>query len=347
VFRNHDSHDDHNDCDFDRDYVDDFGFLECLPGSAFTKLNEASSSSSSSSCDMHPTSLDSPYTPNDEEPNHRMDRALSNATPTPYCLLSSGRSEFKQIFSLPSANYMDRQPDISPDMRGMLVDWLVDVAERHLMQSHSLYLAVAIMDHCLDRMPIKREVLQLVGVASMLIAAQELEDSCWPRLDSFMYASDFTYNRAQITEMETAIRNDIPLNVLSPTTLAFLETYQKGCRVDEEVLQLSNYICELTLLEYSFLKHPPPKIAVCAIVLALWSSECPPWLPALERYSGYKPHELTQCLEDLRLVHMNAPFSQLQAIRDKYSAPNPHLCVANIPSADAIPALIPPTQPSL
>jgi len=66
---------------------------------------------------------------------------------------------------------MSRQPDITYNMRAVLVDWLVEVVEEYKMTNETLYLAVSYIDRFLSSMSVIRSKLQLVGTAAMFIAA--------------------------------------------------------------------------------------------------------------------------------------------------------------------------------
>lgn len=43
-------------------------------------------------------------------------------------------------------DYMPHQKDITPHMRAILVDWLIEVAEEYKLSSETLYLAVSYID---------------------------------------------------------------------------------------------------------------------------------------------------------------------------------------------------------
>lgn len=66
---------------------------------------------------------------------------------------------------------MRKQPDITHNMRSVLVDWLVEVAEEYELHTETLYLAVNYIDRFLSYMSVVRAKLQLVGTAAMFIAA--------------------------------------------------------------------------------------------------------------------------------------------------------------------------------
>lgn len=72
----------------------------------------------------------------------------------------------------PLPDYLEKvQKDVSATMRGILVDWLVEVSEEYKLLSDTLYLTVSYLDRFLSTNVITRQKLQLLGVSSMLIAA--------------------------------------------------------------------------------------------------------------------------------------------------------------------------------
>jgi hypothetical protein len=75
-----------------------------------------------------------------------------------------------ELRSRPKPNYLKQQQDISPSMRSILVDWLVEVSEEYNLHTETLYLAVNYTDRFLSKMSVLRGKLQLLGTASMYIA---------------------------------------------------------------------------------------------------------------------------------------------------------------------------------
>lgn len=72
----------------------------------------------------------------------------------------------------PLPDYLEKvQKDISANMRGILIDWLVEVAEEYNLLPDTLYLAVSYIDRFLSINALNRQRLQLLGVSSMLIAS--------------------------------------------------------------------------------------------------------------------------------------------------------------------------------
>ncbi|KAI3991193.1 hypothetical protein MKX01_022414, partial [Papaver californicum] len=72
----------------------------------------------------------------------------------------------------PIPDYIEKiQKDITATMRGVLVDWLVEVAEEYKLVSDTLYMTVSYIDRYLSSNALNRQKLQLLGVSCMLIAS--------------------------------------------------------------------------------------------------------------------------------------------------------------------------------
>lgn len=97
----------------------------------------------------------------------------------------------------PNANYMRKQPDISSNMRSILMEWLVEVADEYKLHSQTLYLGASYVDRFLSRMSVTRSKLQLLGTAALYLAAK-LEEIYPPELKDFVYITDDTYSKRQV-----------------------------------------------------------------------------------------------------------------------------------------------------
>lgn len=69
-------------------------------------------------------------------------------------------------------DYMLRQPRVTPAMRAILVDWLVEVQQNFELHHETLYLAVKLTDLYLERETIQKERLQLLGATAVLVASK-------------------------------------------------------------------------------------------------------------------------------------------------------------------------------
>lgn len=64
------------------------------------------------------------------------------------------------------------QTDVTPEMRAILMDWLVEVQTNFELHHETLYLAAKLVDIYLSKIRIRRTILQLVGTAALFIACK-------------------------------------------------------------------------------------------------------------------------------------------------------------------------------
>lgn len=66
---------------------------------------------------------------------------------------------------------MRKQNDINSEMRSVLVDWLIEVAEEYKMHNETLHLAINYVDRFLSLMSVVRSKLQLLGTTALFVAS--------------------------------------------------------------------------------------------------------------------------------------------------------------------------------
>ncbi|KAL3498333.1 hypothetical protein ACH5RR_041065 [Cinchona calisaya] len=225
----------------------------------------------------------------------------------------------------PSVDYMEKlQRDITYGMRGILIDWLVEVSEEYRLVPDTLYLTVNLIDCFLAGNYIEKQKLQLLGVTCMLIASK-YEEICALHVEEFCFITDNTYAKDEVVKMESRVLNFLGFQLSAPTTKKFLRRFIQAAQASYNVPSvelefLANYLAELTLLEYSFLKFLPSLIAASAVFLARWTLDQSdhPWNPTLEHYTSYKVQELKTTVLALQDLQLNTIGCTLSAIREKY-----------------------------
>jgi len=174
----------------------------------------------------------------------------------------------------PSADYMSHQKVVHEGMRSVLIDWLVDVHATYELRIETLFLAIGIIDEYLAHVQVSRRELQLIGVASMFIAAK-FEEIHPPEAKDFVYITAKSYSKQEIFDMELRILTKLQFKVARPTVAHFLQRLEteapRVSRPDsprERVMQhLPWYLVELCLLDAGTLQFMPSCVAVAALTL--------------------------------------------------------------------------------
>jgi len=239
----------------------------------------------------------------------------------------------KEIEDAIDPDYMSRQQFVSPRMRAVLIDWMVEVQLKFRMTSETLYLSVNIVDKYLQKRAISRDKLQLLGVTAMLIASK-FEEIYSVEINDFVFICDNVCTAPDIIAFEGEVLSTIRWSLTSPCPLHFLRRYSKASGSDGPLHTMSKYLLELSLGSYHMLKYLPSTQAAAAVLLTRHlTATTPYWTEAVEYHSGYRQEEIVECARDMLNLIKN-PDPKYKLVTRKYSGPK--LCsVARTASENA------------
>eukprot|EP00088_Acartia_fossae_P012538 TRINITY_DN16462_c0_g1_i1.p1 TRINITY_DN16462_c0_g1~~TRINITY_DN16462_c0_g1_i1.p1 ORF type:complete len:405 (-),score=95.81 TRINITY_DN16462_c0_g1_i1:188-1402(-) len=223
-------------------------------------------------------------------------------------------------------DYLAGQTTIKPAMRAVLVDWLVGVHLQFKLLPETLYTSVAILDRFLQLkiVEVKRNTLQLVGVAAMLIASK-YEEIYAPEVKDFVYITDKAYTEKEILRMELAVLEALDFNLGRPLPIHFLRRASKAGGVEPATHTLAKYLLEVSLVEYSMVAEPPSRLAAAALALSIrlldpdMTCMADVWSKTLEHYTKYSLSDLLPKIAQLASILQAAPTAKLNTVYLKYS----------------------------
>ncbi|KAK2583884.1 hypothetical protein KPH14_001158 [Odynerus spinipes] len=222
-------------------------------------------------------------------------------------------------------NYLTGQ-EVTPKMRSVLIDWLIEVHQQFRLMQETLYLTVAIIDRFLQSFQtIDRKRLQLVGVTAMFIASK-YEEMYSPDVSDFAYITDHAYTKLEILQMELLIIRTLDYSFGRPLPLHFLRRYSKAGKALPIHHTMAKYFLEQSLIHYEMCHYPPSLIAAAAIYLAFiildnneeGSENSSVWTKTLEHYSTYTKEDVLPIAKKIAFIITNADKSKYQAVRKKY-----------------------------
>mmetsp|Transcript_1441 Transcript_1441/g.3196 ORF Transcript_1441/g.3196 Transcript_1441/m.3196 type:complete len:402 (-) Transcript_1441:73-1278(-) len=225
----------------------------------------------------------------------------------------------------PTPTYMDTvQHDINPTMRGILIDWLVEVAEEYKLSSENLFLSQNYVDRFLSVMPVLRGRLQLVGVTCMLIASK-YEEIFAPGVEDFVYITDSTYSASEVLTMESVVLNALRFNLTAVTPYTFVRRIATLLSLREETRHLAEFLAEITIQEFQYVGYKPSIIAFSAVTLAVSTMEEEAQHSVMLRKVmdtwGMSREAMAPCCRSLHATHCNIfdKTRALQASFEKFS----------------------------
>lgn len=177
----------------------------------------------------------------------------------------------------PNPDYIEHQPDLEWKMRGILVDWLIEVHTRFRLLPETLFLAVNIIDRFLSAEVVALDRLQLVGVTAMFIASK-YEEILSPHVANFSHVADETFSDKEILDAERHILATLEYNMSYPNPMNFLRRISKADNYDIHTRTLAKYLIEISLLDHRFLEYHQSHVAAAAMYLARLILDQGPWV---------------------------------------------------------------------
>lgn len=205
---------------------------------------------------------------------------------------------------------LKNHPDLNFKMLHILIDWLTAVQVKLKLLDETLFLTADMIVRYLVATPsaIPIQQLQLVGAASMYLAASLVELHPLEPDGMRGMCGDGTYSEGQFSQMVTSLINALDGMLIRPNTFTFLRHEEEPCKET----WLTRYIAEATLLHPEVLKYKASEVAAACRAIA--AHTCNPFKPV--------PDAVTRAVTRAvyaALTERKQNWSK-RATRDKYQA---------------------------
>ena len=165
------------------------------------------------------------------------------------------------------SNYIEQQTEINNRMRGILLDWLIDLHYKFKMFPETIYAITMIIDKYMAKKNVTKDNLQLVGTAALFIAAKYEETYQVPEVDDLVHYAARAFTKQDVIRMEADIIETLNFDLIMGTSYRFFEALGKISHMDGKNFHLAQYVMELSLLDAHFLEYKPSLLASAAIYL--------------------------------------------------------------------------------
>ena len=202
--------------------------------------------------------------------------------------------------TMPNPDYMEHQEQLEWHLRGVLVDWLVEVHTRFHLLPETIFLAINIIDRFLSARVVELEKLQLVGITAMFIASK-YEEVLSPHVQNFKHVADDGFTEEEILKAERFVLAALNYDLSYPNPMNFLRRISKADNYDIQTRTLGKYLLEISLLDHKFMRYHPSHIAAASMYLARLILERGEWVSSvthsvasdvLNLITGSHPHAL-------------------------------------------------------
>ena len=223
-----------------------------------------------------------------------------------------------------SQDLLSQQREVNTNHRTLLVNWMVAVHEQFKLSLDTLHISVDILDRYLQKMPVTKKKLQLVGITAMFIAAK-YEEIYHPSISEFVYISSGLYSMEQIREMEIRVLRTLEYQLGKPNPLTFLRRYSKLLMTTTHVHNLAKYFIEACYLSTDCRSLLPSQLAVGALLLAATAVQGnlkQLWGPIMQKYTWYSNKRasmfMTEVVRQMK-IYFKLLSSKSAAVKEKYS----------------------------
>lgn len=215
-------------------------------------------------------------------------------------------------------DHLAKQPDINAKMRGILVDWLVDVNLKFKLLPQTLFLSVALLDRYLAARQVLRQRLQLVGVTALMMAAK-FEEVYPPQLKDYVAVCDNAYTRTELLSTEAEILAALNFEIARPTSYSFLELLRQRVVLEDKAFVFARYLLETALLDPLHLRHSPLDLAAAALFLVHKIFKRA-WVAApVEGLGPFDEGRVKLCAKDLFVLLNRHDAGALSAVKRKFA----------------------------
>lgn len=116
------------------------------------------------------------------------------------------------------------QADITPAMRKIVAEWMMEVCEEEKSQEEVVLLALNYMDRFLTTTPIRKNCLQILAAACLLLASKLREPSCRSLSSELLvFYTDNSVHKQDLIQWELYVLSRLKWDLASVTPLDFLE----------------------------------------------------------------------------------------------------------------------------
>lgn len=162
--------------------------------------------------------------------------------------------------------YLKAQKDINAKMRGILVDWLVDVSLKFKSLPLTLFGAVNLLDRYLERTQVPRGRLQLIGIACLMIMSK-FEEIYPPSMQDYFQVCDKAYSQEEILDAEADVLQVLQFDIAVTPSVVFYESALLKVSLPPKPACFGRYLLETALLDCHSLKFSNREIASGAVFL--------------------------------------------------------------------------------
>ena len=156
--------------------------------------------------------------------------------------------------------------EITPEMRTMVIDWLIEIHQIFRFKEKSLFTAVQLIDKYLSKCQITTDEFQILVLTALNISSKEDEIE-YPILDNFITVSGNNVTKDQMIKMENKVLSILNYSIITPSMLDFFEIFAKVIELSPVEICQGLYVLNILLLDVNTLKYKNSVLAFAVLKL--------------------------------------------------------------------------------
>ncbi|KAI8909931.1 cyclin-like protein [Powellomyces hirtus] len=223
---------------------------------------------------------------------------------------------YKEDSTCPTPDYAGSaiQPELTWDMRQVLVNWLVQLHAHFNLAPESFYLAINVMDRFLGKRCVLVHNFHLVAVCSLMLAAK-YEQHCAPPLKDLVAVCEDQYGIGVLRTAERYLLSKLNYDLAWPSPLTFMRRINEADGFDPRHRMLAKYLLELAQLDQRFVGCKPSILAAAAYLAACQILN----LPWTEKHTRLAIYCADQLIPYVSVLLECCYMYQTSAVGEKYA----------------------------
>ncbi|KAK0050352.1 G2/mitotic-specific cyclin-B [Biomphalaria pfeifferi] len=215
--------------------------------------------------------------------------------------LSSQNIQYLESRKFLKPDFLNNSPSITTKMRGVLMDWLLQVQNHEELKDETLHLCVDLIDRFLSVVNVEMPKLQLVS--------------------TLCYLTDNTFVKSEVLLYERLILSTLKFDLSKPVCVTFLDRFLQAHNHPIEVEYLAKYLLDLTITSAHLMPILPSLKAAAALYLSrlLLLDRVPVWTRNLHYYTSYSQESLMDMVTEMVNLLLKVRASKNQGAKNKYN----------------------------
>lgn len=217
-------------------------------------------------------------------------------------------------------DYLESVESLNEKRRGVLVDWLVNVAVKFKVLDETVFSAVWIMDRFFARdCRVQKDQLQLVCITCLMISAK-MEEVYPPSMADYVEICDKAYSPIDLLDMEAHILSVLQFDITVTTSLHLFRFFCRDLNISKKSFFFGEYLLHSLLLDVKSLRFTQNELASAAIFLVnKMFKEKIVWAPHLSEATCVGEKRVKTVAKEAYKIFKKVNAKDWAAVKEKFS----------------------------